>query len=189
MKTLIIYTHPWDGSFNHSVLMHTLNILEEKGNSVDVIDLYADGFDPVMRVEDLALFGKGEYNDTQAKDYVNRLKAADRVIFMFPIWWYGMPAMLKGFFDKILLKGATYTEDENKNMKGLLEVKESAIFTTANISKNIFEKIGDPIKNTMINGMFDMVGIGDTTWIHADTIHLEESRLKFMDEIEAYLNK
>lgn len=100
-----------------------------------------------------------------------------------------MPAMLKGFFDKILLKGATYTEDENKNMKGLLEVKESAIFTTANISKNIFEKIGDPIKNTMINGMFDMVGIGDTTWIHADTIHLEESRLKFMDEIEAYLNK
>lgn len=189
MKTLIVYTHPWDGSFNHGVLTHTLENLENKGSSVDVIDLYADGFDPVMRVEDLAVFGKGEYNDPKAEDYVARLKAADRVIFMFPVWWYGMPAMLKGFFDKILLKGSTYVEDEDRNLKGLLGVKESAIFTTANISKDVFGAIGDPIVNTMINGMFETVGIEDTTWIHAETVHLEESRNKFIDEITAYLNK
>lgn len=189
MKTLVVYTHPWDGSFNHSVLTHTLETLNRLGNSVDVIDLYADGFDPIMRVEDLSVFGKGEYHDPKAEDYVSRLKAADRVIFLFPVWWYGMPAMLKGFFDKILLKGTTYYEDEDKKLKGLLDIGESAIFTTANISKEIFDAIGDPITNTLINGLFSTVGIENTTWIHAETVHLEASRKAFISEIDEYLNK
>lgn len=187
MKTVIVYAHPWDGSFNNHVLKTTIEKLEAKGEIVDVIDLNKDDFDPVMRPEDLRVFAKGEYNDPQAEDYVNRLKDADKAIFIFPVWWFGLPAIMKGFLDKIMLKGTTYVEDENHNLTGVLDIKESAVFTTANISEEVFAHIGDPIKNSLIGGIFGMVGIENTEWIHCDTVHLEESRSSYMDKIEAYL--
>lgn len=187
MKTVVIYAHPWDGSFNHAVLKHTIEKLEAKGDTVDLIDLYQDDFDPVMRVDDLRVFGRGLYNDPKAEDYVNRLKAADRAIFVFPIWWYGEPAMLKGFFDKVLLKGVTYVEDEHKNLHGALGIKESAVLTTANINKDFFEVLGDPINKSMINGIFKMVGIENTTWLHCATVHLEDSRNSYLEDITNYI--
>lgn len=187
MKTVIIYAHPWDGSFNNHVLKTTVEKLEAKGETVDIIDLHEDDFDPVMRPADLKVFGKGEYHDKKAEDYVNRLKAADKAIFVFPVWWYGMPAILKGFFDKVMLKGTTYVEDEEKNLKGILGIKESAVFTTANISKEIFQYFGDPIEKSIISGIFQMVGIENTKWIHCQTVHLEESRKNYLAQIDAYL--
>ncbi len=187
MKTVIIYAHPWDGSFNNHVLTTTIEKLEAKGETVDVIDLNKDNFDPVMRPEDLRVFARGEYHDEMAEDYVNRLKAADKAIFIFPIWWYGMPAILKGFLDKVLLKGTTYVEDENHNLSGVLGIKESAVFTTANISKEIFAHLGDPIQKQIIEGIFQMVGIENTEWIHSQTVHLEESRNEYLEQIAAYL--
>lgn len=187
MKTVIIYAHPWDGSFNHSILETTIKKLEAKGETVDVIDLNKDDFDPVMRAADLKPFAKGEYHDPKAEDYVNRLRAADKAIFIFPIWWYGAPAIFKGFLDKVMLKGTSYTEDENHNLVGLLGIKESAVFTTANIDKNVFSYLGDPIEKVLIEGTFKTLGIDNTTWIHCATVHLEESRENFLKEINEYL--
>lgn len=187
MKTLVIYTHPYEGSFNNHILNVVKSTRLQQGHEVDVIDLYADDFKGIMDSNDLRLFGKGEYFDTQAEDYKNRLIAADEVIFVFPVWWYGMPAMLKGFFDKVLLKGHTYTQDENKNMKGLLNISKSAVFTTANITKEIMGYVGDPVEKTLIGGIFSMVGIENTTWIHCPTVHLETSRNQFLSEVESYL--
>ncbi len=186
-KNVIVYAHPWDGSFNHEVLQTTIKKLEGKGEHVDVIDLNKDEFDPVMRPADLQVFGKGEYADAKAEDYVHRLKAADRVIFIYPIWWFSEPAILKGFFDKVMLKGTSYTEDENHNLVGLLDVKESAIFTTANINKEVFGYLGDPVENTMIAGTLKTIGIENTKWIHCPTVHLEESREAYLKEIHDYL--
>lgn len=187
MKTLVIYTHPYDGSFNNHIFNTVKETRLSQGNEVDVIDLYADNFDGIMRGDDLRLFSKGEYFDTKAEDYMNRLKAADEVIFIFPVWWYGAPAMLKGFFDKVLLKGHTYTQDENKNIKGLLNVSKSAVLTTANITKEIMSYVGDPVEKTLIGGIFSMVGIENTTWIHCPTVHMEESRTNFLNEVADYL--
>ncbi len=189
MKTVIIYAHPWDGSFNHHILTTTIEKLEAKGDLVDVIDLNKDEFDPVMHPADLRVFAKGEYHDAKAEDYTKRLQVADRAIFIFPIWWYGMPAILKGFFDKVMLKGTTYVEDEDHNLRGVLDIKESAVLTTGNISKEIFSYVGDPIHNTMIEGIFKMVGIENTTWLHCKTVHLEESRIEFLEELNTYLEK
>lgn len=187
MKTTIVYTHPWDGSFNHHVLEVTKAQLLAKGHDVDVIDLHQDGFDPAFHAEDLKLFGKGEYNDPKAEDYMKRLKASDEVIFVFPVWWYGAPAMLKGFFDKVFLKGHTYDMDENHNLVGKLGINKAAVFTTGNISKEIFEHIGDPINKTMIEALFGTVGIKNVTWLHCKTVHMEETRNQFLSEIEQYL--
>ena len=187
MKNIIVYAHPWDGSFNHHVLEETIAKLEAKGESVDVIDLNKDEFNPVMTTADLELFAAGKYHDPKAEDYVARLQAADRAIFIFPVWWYGEPAILKGFFDKVFLKGTSYIQDENHNLKGILDIKESAVFTTASISKEIFTYVGDPINNMMIGGILKTVGIENTTWLHCPTVHLEDSRDAFMNEVYDYL--
>lgn len=187
MKTVIVYAHPWDGSFNYKVLKHTINQLEAQGETVDLIDLYEDGFNPVMEVSDLRLFGKGEYADPLAEAYVQRIKEAQRVMFIFPVWWYGPPAILKGFFDKILLKNKTYIEDENRNLHGVLDIQDAAVLTTANISKEKFKDFGSPIENIYINGIFKMVGIENAQWLHCPSVHLEESRDNYLEEIDTYL--
>ncbi len=187
MNTLIIYTHPYDGSFNKHVLETVKTTRLNQGNTIDIIDLYADNFDGIMRADDLKLFAQGNYHDTLAEDYMLRLKAADEVIFIFPVWWYGAPAMLKGFFDKVLLKGHTYTQDENKNMKGLLNINKSAVLTTANITKEIMSFVGDPVEKTLIGGIFSMVGIENTQWIHCPTVHLPQSRENYLAEVAEYL--
>lgn len=187
MKTLIIYAHPWEESFNNHVLKYSIEKFSDIGHQVDVIDLHADGFDPVMRPEDLRLYAKGEYHDPLAQTYVNKLKDSDHVIFVFPIWWYDMPAILKGFFDKVMLKNQAYAENEDMTLTGILDVNKSAVFTTANIDKGFFDIVGGPINNTLINGTFKMIGIENATWIHCPTVHLEESRNAFLSEISEYV--
>lgn len=185
MKTLVIYAHPWEGSFNSFVKEKTVELLTKQGKEVDLMDLNKDGFDPVMHQEDLKYFSKGEYADTLAKNYVERLKDADELVLVFPIWWYGEPAILKGFYDKVLLKGQTY-DQVGYELKGLLKAKKATILTTASIDKNIFAYLGDPIQNISANGILGTVGIKDTTWLHCPTVHLEEARLNYIKEVENY---
>lgn len=188
MKSLIIYAHPYEGSFNNFVLSKTKNLLIEKGNLVDVIDLNSDGFNPVMTKDDLKLFSKGEYFDSLASNYAKRLKEADELVLIFPIWWYGEPAILKGFYDKVLLKGHTYDEVDHK-LKGLLKADKATILTTANITEEIFKFLGDPIKNVLSNGILNTVGINNVSWIHCSTVHDNSSRDEYLNKIEDHFNK
>lgn len=187
MKSLIIYAHPWDGSFNRHVLETVKTKLLNKGHEVDVIDLNEDNFNPVMKSDDLALFAKGEYADSLAEDYANRLVAADELFLIFPIWWYGEPAILKGFYDKVFLKGRVYKDNPDKTISGLLKSDRATIITTANIDKTIFTYLGDPIQNVLANGILKTAGINAVKWIHCPTVHLENSRKTFLEEINNYL--
>lgn len=185
MNSLVIYAHPWEGSFSNAVKDHVLKNLKEQEKSVDLIDLNVDGFNPVMEKGDLRLFGKGEYADPLAKDYVERLKKADEVFFIFPIWWYSEPAILKGFFDKVFLKGTTYVQKEYE-IQGVLNINKGAVITSGTIDKDYFRILGDPIENVLIKGTLGMVGIKNISWIHCSSVHLEESRKHHFEEIDAY---
>ncbi|CAM3600841.1 NAD(P)H-dependent oxidoreductase [Erysipelothrix urinaevulpis] len=185
MKSLIVYAHPWDGSFNQHVLLETKKILESRGDNIDIIDLYKDGFNPVLDQADLKVFGQGNYADPIAEDYANRLKQADNVIFVFPIWWYGPPAILKGFFDKVFLKNHTYKQNDKGEMTGILTGKKAIALTTANIDQyTLMNYLGNPIENTYLNGIMKLCGIPETKWVHCPTVHLEESRTQFLKEIK-----
>lgn len=183
MKKLVIYAHPWDGSFNHSVKEMVISNFVEQGHSVDLIDLNKDGFNPVMNSDDLSLFSAGNFADDLASDYAKRLLAADELIIIFPIWWYGEPAILKGFYDKVFLKGHLYDEVDHQ-LKGLLKTHKATIITTANIDHTIFQYLGDPIQNVLAKGILRTVGINEVEWIHCETVHIEESRNKFINKIQ-----
>ena len=100
MKT-IIFAHPWHGSFNKSILNSVTETLDKKKDEYTVIDLNKDKFNPVMTEEELALYSQGKSIDPLVEKYQEILKKTDEIILIFPIWWSSMPAILKGFFDKI----------------------------------------------------------------------------------------
>lgn len=187
MKTLVIYAHPWDGSFNNFVKDKVSSLLEANNKTVDIIDLNKDGFNPVLEQADLKEFQRGRFNDKLALSYVNKLKEADELVFIFPIWWYGEPAILKGFYDKVLLKGHVYEQIDNK-IQGTLKIDNATIITTAAIDKEFFESVGDPINNVLANSILKTIGVKKSSWIHCETVHLEESRINFLNKLDQHFN-
>lgn len=188
MKTLVIYAHPWDGSFNNYIKEKTIDLLKKENKEVDLIDLNKDGFDPVMRPEDLKLFSQGKYHDPLAENYVQRLLEADEIVMIFPIWWYGEPAILKGFYDKVFLKGHVYDQVDYQ-LKGLLKAKNALILTTGNINKEYFNVLGNPIENVTAKATLGLIGIENHTWIHCPTVHLDEARNNFLNEVDNYFKQ
>lgn len=128
MKVLIIYAHPDQNSFNHAVLEKVKTGLEVGKHTYTVIDLYKRNFDPVLVYNDEKK--KGDLtSDPQVTQFQELIKQADHLIFIYPIWWYGMPAILKGFIDKVFLSGFAYT-NKGGFPKGLLSDKSAWVLYT-----------------------------------------------------------
>lgn len=95
MKIVIAYNLPYEKSFCHALIEKTKEDALKSGHEVDIIDLISDGFNPVMRSEDLLGFIKHKPADSLVVEYVNRIKQADYLVFIFPVYWELMPAMMK----------------------------------------------------------------------------------------------
>lgn len=129
MKTVIVYANPDENSFNAALVKYVAMALKDSGQSYTVIDLYADQFDPVLK------YGgekkRSDMNrDAETKKYRKLMKEADHLIFIYPLWWGGVPAIMKGFFDRVLVAGEAYTY-ENGRVKGLLRAETAQVFYTA----------------------------------------------------------
>jgi NAD(P)H dehydrogenase (quinone) len=108
MKVLVVYAHPVEDSFAAALRNEVVMALKARGHEVDLCDLYAEGFDPVLsREERIAYRSVAENRRAVAKD-VERLQRAEGLILVFPSWWYGMPAILKGWFDRTWLPGVAF---------------------------------------------------------------------------------
>ncbi|MGL6494894.1 NAD(P)H-dependent oxidoreductase [Aeromonas veronii] len=123
MKVLIVYAHPEPKSFNGALFCHAIRALEQAGHTVMTSDLYAMGFDPVsdrrnftaasdpdflkLQLEELAATEQGSFAP-QLEQEMQKLEAADLLIFQFPLWWFGLPAILKGWVDRVFAMGRVY---------------------------------------------------------------------------------
>lgn len=128
MNTLIINAHPSEKSFNHEILQRITNGLREGGHEFNVLDLYKEKFDPVLIFNEEKPRKSLAYDDEMEK-YRNLVTEADHIIFIYPIWWYGMPAILKGFIDRVFVSGFAYTY-EGSLPKGLLNNKSAWVIYT-----------------------------------------------------------
>jgi len=164
MKVHIIIDHPWRGSFNYAILSAYTEGLAGGGHSVDLLDLNQDEFNPVFSAPELALYGKGGSIDPKIGDYQQRLTSADYLVMIFPIWWYVMPACLKGWMDKVLLPGFAFSKGKNpqpliNHMKGAL------ILTTSSVSSAIIqETYHGALDWVLCKGTLAFCGISPVTW-------------------------
>ena len=108
MRVLVVYCHPVAESFAAAAHATVLQALAERGHEVTDLDLYAEGFDPVMSRQDRIDYQNTARNIRPVKKYDEQLEAAEALVLVYPAWWYGMPAMLKGWFDRVWLPGVAF---------------------------------------------------------------------------------
>jgi NAD(P)H dehydrogenase (quinone) len=140
MKYLIVYAHPKPESFNHAILETISEELRKSNKDFQVIDLYKIGFNAVLSAEDLAAIQNGEvpHDIKTEQDYIS---SADTLIFIFPIWWSSMPAILKGYIDRVFSLKFAYDITADRVI-GLLKGKKAFLLSTTGASKEDYDKMG-----------------------------------------------
>ncbi|MFB5760156.1 NAD(P)H-dependent oxidoreductase [Paenibacillus medicaginis] len=181
MKHLVIYAHPHAESLNHSILETTVRALKNNGHEVIVRDLYALDFQPVLKPEDTASMKAGQIpQDIKTEqDYITE---ADAITLIYPIWWTGLPAILKGYIDRVFSYGFAYAYGEEGVVK-MLTGKKGFIINTHGTPKPYYDQIGmtEALKTTSDTGIFDFVGIESVGHLLFGGVgHLDEEAYKQM---------
>lgn len=159
MRHLIIYTHPNENSLNHNLLNTVVETLHARNEEVVVRDLYAIGFDPVLSLNDMQgqRMGKVSADVKTEQEYISW---AEQITFIYPIWWTGLPAVMKGYIDRVFSYGFAYRYDQGVQ-KGLLKGKTTIIINTHGKSHDEYEKMGmdKALTLTSDNGIFIYSGL------------------------------
>ena len=108
MKCLVVTTHPVKDSFCKALTQHVVSILTAAGHEVTVEDLYEEGFQPALTAKERQSYYGERYDSSDVAVQVKRLQAAETLVLLFPTWWFGFPAMLKGWFDRVWGPGIAY---------------------------------------------------------------------------------
>jgi putative NADPH-quinone reductase len=144
MKILVLYAHPVETSFNAGLHRMIVERLTGAGHAVDDCDLYAENFDPrLTRAERLGYHDERGAGDPAAL-YVERLLRADALVLSFPVWNFGYPAILKGFFDRVFLPGVSFKLVNGKVQPSLHNIRKLAAVTTYGGSRFHAMLMGDP---------------------------------------------
>lgn len=111
MHVLVVLAHPVPESFAASVAETVVSALRAGGHSVDLLDLYREGFEPSLTDMERRAYMQPGYDPVAVRGEVERLQAADGLILVFPQWWFNMPAILKGFIDRVFAPDIAFIHD------------------------------------------------------------------------------
>ncbi|MEO1703517.1 MAG: NAD(P)H-dependent oxidoreductase [Pseudomonadota bacterium] len=144
MRILVLYAHPVEESFNGAMHRLAVDRLRDRGHEVDDCDLYAEDFDPrLTREERLGYHDMGP-NIEPVRSYVERLRAAEALVLNYPVWNFGYPAILKGFFDRVFLPGVSFNIVNGTVRPCLHNIKKVGVVTTYGGSRARAFLVGDP---------------------------------------------
>lgn len=156
MRALLVHCHPKPGSFTAAVRDVALDRLRAAGAETEVIDLYAEGFDPVLSAAEFDGYESEPGNAAPVARHVAALRRCDALIFTYPTWWYGLPAVLKGWLDRVMLPGVAFLMPDatHRDIRpGLRHIRRLAVFTTCGASWPLTTFVGAPGKRTILRGV------------------------------------
>lgn len=130
MKILVLYAHPVETSFNAALHRLIVERLNAAGHTVDDCDLYAEDFDPRMSRAERIAYQDTDSNTQGVASYVERLRRADALVLCFPVWNYGFPAILKGYFDRVFLPGVSFQMVDGEARPTLHNIRKVAAVTS-----------------------------------------------------------
>ena len=195
MKALIVYCHPSPDSFNHAVLETVLTELRSQAIEHRVIDLYAEGFDPRLSLEDWTEYEDTSCNTARICQHVDSLRWCDSLIFIYPTWWFGQPAMLKGWLDRVLVPGVAFnmpTEQMPRITHSLRHITRLGVFTTCGASFVLTKLIGSPGKRVLMRGLRTCLAPRTRTVFAAHyemDSSTEASRARHLARVRARMNR
>lgn len=156
MRALVVYCHPKGGSFNGAVRDLVMDKLAVAGAEVRLHDLYGAGFAPVLTPDEWTGYLDCPANQEPVAAQVADVRWCDTLIFVYPTWWYGLPAMLKGWLDRVLLPDVAFFMPDAANATirpGLHHIKRMGVFTTCGASWWLTQVVGAPGKRTLTRGI------------------------------------
>ncbi|NYZ15287.1 NAD(P)H-dependent oxidoreductase [Azospirillum sp. RWY-5-1] len=111
MRVQTILAHPLPDSFAAAVHRTAADTLRDAGHEVAETDLYAQGFEPALTAAERAAYHRPDYDTTAVAPLVERLRWADALVLVYPHWWFDMPAIMKGYFDRVWAPGVAFRHD------------------------------------------------------------------------------
>ena len=148
-RALVLFAHPCHESFSHALYQAACGALQARGWEVDGLDLYGEGFAPALSAAE-----RREYHDIGANTqpvaaYVERLRAAQALVLVFPVWNFGYPAILKGFLDRVFLPGVSFALRDGRVQGNLRQIRRLAAVTTYGGSRARAWLCGDPPRKSV----------------------------------------
>lgn len=129
-RALVVFAHPCEESFSAALRACVMDRLTARGWEVDLLDLYAEGFDPVLSAAERRGYLDSATNTAPVQGYVDRLRAAQVLVFVFPVWNFGFPAILKGYFDRVFLPGVSFRLENGLVAANLTHIRKLVAVTS-----------------------------------------------------------
>lgn len=157
MKTLLVYCHPDPKSLSAALFAKAMLTLAQRGHEIRHFDLYAESFQPVLTLEERqAYLTNPGLIEARVQPYVDALKWAEHLVFVFPIWFYGPPAMLKGWLERVWLPGVAFLPPPQKGkpaVPGLRHIQRLTVITHGGAPWWWLKMVGDPAKKLFTRGL------------------------------------
>ncbi len=144
MRILVLHAHPVETSFNRALFRLVVDRLEKAGHQLDILDLYAEDFDPRLTRAERLSYHDLSINRVPVDPYVGRLLAAEALVLVHPVWNFGFPAILKGFFDRVFLPGVSFGMVDGQVRPILHNIGKLVVVTTYGGSRFRAMLMGDP---------------------------------------------
>lgn len=159
MHVLVVYCHPVETSFHAALHKEVVDQLLAAGHTVDDCDLYAEGFNPVLSREERLGYHDVPSNQLPLAAHVDRLRRAEAIVFCFPTWCFGLPAMLKGYFDRLFMPGVAFDLSDPANVKPMLtHIKRISAVVTYGRPRWVAWYMGDPPRKMIMRYMRRLTG-------------------------------
>ena len=152
MNCLLVFCHPSGESYNAALAAAARDAMAAAGHEVRLVDLYRDRFEPVMGLEEWRNYHTAELNKRPVPDEVADLDWAEMLVFVYPTWWFGLPAMLKGWLDRVILPHVAFDiPTETRQARGKLHnIRRVAVITTCGASWLKSKLVGEPGRKTLL---------------------------------------
>ena len=187
-RTLVVYCHPSPTSFVAAARDRVVAGLEASGAEVRLTDLYGEGFTPELSADEHAVHLDPEV-DPSIASHAENLIWCDTLVLVYPTWWSGQPAMLKGWFDRVWVSGVAWElpDGANRLVPLLRNIRRIVAVTTHGSPKYVNMVEGEGGKRTMTRSLRTMCHpLCRTSWLALYNIDRcpESERLMFLDRVE-----
>jgi NAD(P)H dehydrogenase (quinone) len=188
MRILLLFCHPVEDSYQAALHRTARAALERAGHQVDDCDLYAEGFCPMLSREERINYHDTRVNRAPVQPYVERLLAAEALVLCFPVWTFGPPAMLKGFFDRVFLPGVSFhLSADGRLTPNLRHIRKLAAITTYGRPRWVAFAIGDPPRKLVTRMLRFQIRTGAKVLYLAHyhmNVSTEATRRRFLAKVE-----
>ncbi|MDR6572219.1 NAD(P)H dehydrogenase (quinone) [Curtobacterium sp. 320] len=168
MPTLIVTAHPDPDSLTHHVAQRLRGALPE--GTAEIADLAAEGFDPRFTLADRHTYRTGEDAPTDVVAEQRRIDRATDLVLVFPVWWWSLPALLKGWIDRVFVNGWAYDVGGDEGMRRNLGRLTVHLVPVAGDDAGVYDRHGyrEALRTQIEHGVVDFCGArrGATVFVH-----------------------